>query len=40
MEIDIGRAIMSRRKARGWSQAELGAQLGTSHATIARWEGG
>jgi DNA-binding XRE family transcriptional regulator len=36
-EID-GAALAARRKALGWSQGKLAAQLGTDQNTISRWE--
>jgi transcriptional regulator with XRE-family HTH domain len=36
----VGRAIHARRTALGLSQEALGERLGTSDATIARWESG
>jgi hypothetical protein len=36
-EID-GAGLVARRKALGWSQEKLAAQLGTDQNTISRWE--
>ena len=32
--------IRALRKAKGWTQAELAAKLGTDHVTVSRWERG
>lgn len=40
MRRTIGRAIAGARKANGYTQESLAAEIGKSRATIAAWEGG
>src|SRR5687768_7266846 len=36
----IGRRIAAAREGRGWSQAQLAAELGVTNVTISRYESG
>ena len=37
---EIGRRIAAARRARGWTQGELAAQLGVTRSAVAQWETG
>lgn len=34
----LGKRIMSLRKAKGWTQEQLAAQLGISAQAVSKWE--
>ena len=34
----LGRRIMALRKAKGWTQEQLAAQLGISAQAVSKWE--
>lgn len=38
--MDLDQAIRDVRRRRGWSQLDLAARLGTTTATVSRWERG
>jgi transcriptional regulator with XRE-family HTH domain len=37
---EIGARIAAARRARGWTQGELAAQVGVSRSAVAQWETG
>jgi superfamily II DNA or RNA helicase len=37
---DYAETVRTKRRARGWTQAELAERLGLTNVTISRWEGG
>ena len=37
---DYAEIVRNKRRARGWTQAELAERLGLTNVTISRWEGG
>ncbi|MGD0261581.1 MAG: helicase-related protein [Verrucomicrobiota bacterium] len=37
---DYAEVVRKKRRARGWTQAELAERLGLTNVTISRWEGG
>ena len=37
---DYAEIVRAKRRARGWTQAELAERLGLTNVTISRWEGG
>lgn len=39
-QVKIGRFIAQLRQERGWTQEELGEQLGVTNKTVSRWENG
>lgn len=38
--MSIGKNIASFRKAKGWTQAELGEKIGVSNQAVSKWESG
>ena len=36
--MSIGKNIASFRKAKGWTQAELGEKIGVSNQAVSKWE--
>ena len=38
--MSIGKNIASFRKAKGWTQAELGEKIGVSNQAVSKWENG